>query len=116
MILCKKFTAINIIIGCCSRHKYYWQDRHTGNRWLVSIWSATPHNQPPLDFTELQDVSSFQTPQVKFTVYLIVLCNKHISVFCSFFTFLDMTIYILLLQMYKTFFVPLLLQMFKMSI
>lgn len=26
----------------------------TGNRWIVSIWSATPHKQPPLDFTELE--------------------------------------------------------------
>lgn len=22
--------AVNIIFGCCSRHKSYWQDRHTG--------------------------------------------------------------------------------------
>lgn len=52
---------LNIVLGCCSRHKYYWQDRHTGNRWLVSIWSATPHNQPPLDLTELKDASEFQS-------------------------------------------------------
>ncbi|XP_017063385.1 uncharacterized protein LOC108102745 [Drosophila eugracilis] len=51
---------LNIILGCCSKHRKYWQDRHTGNRWLVSIWSATPHNQPPLDFTELKDASYFQ--------------------------------------------------------
>lgn len=25
-----------------------------GNRWIVSIWSATPHKQPPLDLTELE--------------------------------------------------------------
>lgn len=41
------------IICCCSRYSDYWLDRHTGNRWLVSIWSATPHKQPPLDLTEL---------------------------------------------------------------
>jgi len=51
---------LNIILGCCSKHRKYWQDRHTGNRWLVSIWSSTPHNQPPLDFTELKDASYFQ--------------------------------------------------------
>ncbi|KAH8300803.1 uncharacterized protein wrm1 [Drosophila kikkawai] len=51
---------LNIILGCCSKHRKYWQDRHTGNRWLVSIWSATPHKQPPLDFTELKDASYFQ--------------------------------------------------------
>ncbi|KAI8120863.1 hypothetical protein FF38_05430 [Lucilia cuprina] len=54
---------LNIIFGCCSKHRQYWQDRHTGNRWLVSIWSATPHNQPPLDFTELKDAKYFQSLQ-----------------------------------------------------
>ncbi|XP_055913806.1 uncharacterized protein LOC129947311 [Eupeodes corollae] len=50
---------LNIYLTCCSKYRKYWQDRHTGNRWLVSIWSATPHNQPPLDFTELKDASHF---------------------------------------------------------
>jgi len=50
---------LNIILGCCSKHRKYWQDRHTGNRWLVSIWSSTPHKQSPLDFTELKDASYF---------------------------------------------------------
>lgn len=45
---------LNIICCCCSKYAEYWQDRHTGNRWLVSIWSATPHKQPPLDLTELE--------------------------------------------------------------
>lgn len=27
-----------------------------GNRWLVSIWTATPHAQPPLDVTELEEI------------------------------------------------------------
>lgn len=52
--------VLNIICGCCSKHRQYWQDRHTGNRWLISIWSATPHKQPPLDLTELKDARSFQ--------------------------------------------------------
>ncbi|KAG6443146.1 uncharacterized protein LOC115455756 isoform X2 [Manduca sexta] len=47
------FLLILNIVCCCSRYSDYWLDRHTGNRWLVSIWSATPHKQPPLDFTEL---------------------------------------------------------------
>ncbi|CAH2104043.1 unnamed protein product [Euphydryas editha] len=42
------------VVCCCSRYSDYWLDRHTGNRWIVSIWSATPHKQPPLDFTELE--------------------------------------------------------------
>lgn len=48
---------LNIICTCCSKYKHYWTDRHTGNRWLVSIWSATPHKQPPLDYTELEVVA-----------------------------------------------------------
>ena len=27
-----------------------------GNRWIVSLWTTTPHKQPPLDLTELKDV------------------------------------------------------------
>lgn len=48
--------AINLICGCCSKHKGYWNDRFTGNRWIVSFWTATAHKQPPLDLTELQDI------------------------------------------------------------
>ena len=36
------FIHINVLSDCA------------GNRWIVSIWSATPHKQPPLDFTELE--------------------------------------------------------------
>ncbi|CAH1179338.1 unnamed protein product [Phaedon cochleariae] len=54
---------INIVLGCCSTHSRYWNDRHTGNRWIASLWTATPHKQPALDYTELQDIST-QTPQV----------------------------------------------------
>ncbi|XP_067003270.1 uncharacterized protein [Anabrus simplex] len=45
---------LNIIFGCCSKYKEYWEDGNTGNRWLVSIWTKTPHQQPPLDITELE--------------------------------------------------------------
>ncbi|XP_004929801.1 uncharacterized protein LOC114250024 [Bombyx mandarina] len=47
------FLLILNIVCCCSRYSDYWLDRHTGNRWIVSIWSTTPHKQPPLDLTEL---------------------------------------------------------------
>ncbi|XP_026480555.1 uncharacterized protein LOC113387011 [Ctenocephalides felis] len=53
-ILAAFLFILNIVCCCCSKHHSYWQDRHTGNRWLVSIWSATPHKQPPLDYTELE--------------------------------------------------------------
>lgn len=48
--------AVNLICGCCSKHKDYWNDRFTGNRWIVAFWTATAHKQPPLDLTELQDI------------------------------------------------------------
>lgn len=35
-----------------------------GNRWLVSLWTATPHKQPPLDYTELQDIQIVDQQQV----------------------------------------------------
>ncbi|XP_059055279.1 uncharacterized protein LOC131849263 [Achroia grisella] len=47
------FLLILNVVCCCSRYSEYWLDRHTGNRWIVSIWSTTPHKQPPLDLTEL---------------------------------------------------------------
>ncbi|XP_039763879.1 uncharacterized protein LOC120636462 [Pararge aegeria] len=57
------FLLILNIVCCCSRHSVYWLDRHTGNRWIVSIWSATPHKQPPLDLTELEN-------QYQYTQYI----------------------------------------------
>lgn len=36
----------------------------SGNRWLVSLWTATPHNQPSLDYTELQDIQVVHQQQV----------------------------------------------------
>lgn len=48
--------ALNLICGCCSKNKSYWNDRHTGNRWLVTIFTSTAHKQPPLDLTELESV------------------------------------------------------------
>uniref|UniRef100_A0A2M4AQQ3 Uncharacterized protein n=1 Tax=Anopheles triannulatus TaxID=58253 RepID=A0A2M4AQQ3_9DIPT len=51
---------LNVFCCCCSKYKSYWQDRNTGNLWLVSIWSGTPHKQPPLDLTELKPASYFQ--------------------------------------------------------
>ncbi|XP_063241886.1 uncharacterized protein LOC134542022 [Bacillus rossius redtenbacheri] len=39
---------------CCSRYHSYWLDHNTGNRWLLPVWTKTPHQQPPLDCTELE--------------------------------------------------------------
>ncbi|CRK95863.1 CLUMA_CG009310, isoform A [Clunio marinus] len=48
--------GLNLICGLCSKHKHYWNDRFTGNRWIVSLWTATAHKQPPLDLSELENV------------------------------------------------------------
>ncbi|KAF2884640.1 hypothetical protein ILUMI_21527 [Ignelater luminosus] len=55
--------VLNIVLGCCSRYSHYWTDRHTGNRWIVSLWTATPHKQPSLDYTELRYVYIPPQPQ-----------------------------------------------------
>lgn len=46
--------AINIVFWC-SRYREYWCDSNTGNRWIIPLWTKTPHNQPPLDLTELDE-------------------------------------------------------------
>ncbi|XP_075229021.1 wurmchen 1 transmembrane protein [Lycorma delicatula] len=53
---------LNIFFCWCSKHKDYWQDSNTGNRWILPIWTKTPANQPPLDLTELEDVYSGPRP------------------------------------------------------
>lgn len=35
-----------------------------GNRWILPIWTKTPHLQPPLDYTELEKCP--QPPQQVF--------------------------------------------------
>lgn len=64
-VILVSIILLNVILACCTKHKHYWRDRHTGNRWLVSIWSATPHKQPPLDFTELKDASHFPRTETR---------------------------------------------------
>lgn len=39
--------------------------KNTGNRWIVSFWTATPHRQPSLDYTELQSISTGGVPQTQ---------------------------------------------------
>lgn len=45
---------LNVICCWCSKHRDYWRDRHTGNRWIQSIWVSTPHKSPPLDLSEFE--------------------------------------------------------------
>uniref|UniRef100_A0A069DP63 Uncharacterized protein n=1 Tax=Panstrongylus megistus TaxID=65343 RepID=A0A069DP63_9HEMI len=46
---------LNIFFCWCSKHRDYWQDSNTGNRWVLPIWTKTPYRQPPLDLTELEN-------------------------------------------------------------
>lgn len=45
---------LNIVFCWCSRHRAYWQDRHTGNRYIQTLWTAVPYKTPPLDISELE--------------------------------------------------------------
>ena len=41
-----------------------------GNRWIVTLYTATAHKQPPLDLSELEDV------KIEFpNKYPVSLCN-----------------------------------------
>lgn len=112
-VFCLVIFVLNLVLGCCSKHRQYWQDRYTGmaiiklkakhpiimyitilknmlsilfvfigNRWIVSLWTATPHQNPPLDLTELEGVSSFQPVSVRSTS--IFYFQKYAELTCNF--------------------------------
>ncbi|KAI5701031.1 uncharacterized protein LOC103513672 isoform X1 [Diaphorina citri] len=58
LALCTAFAiflcVLNIFFCCISKHKDYWKDTNTGNRWILPIWVKTPAGQPPVDITELE--------------------------------------------------------------
>ncbi|KAF4526176.1 hypothetical protein B566_EDAN015233 [Ephemera danica] len=53
-VIALAIILLNIIFCCSSQYKDYWLNSNTGNRYLIPIWSRTPHNQPPLDYSELE--------------------------------------------------------------
>ncbi|XP_011869223.1 PREDICTED: uncharacterized protein LOC105562773 [Vollenhovia emeryi] len=55
---------LNIVFCWCSRHRDYWQNRHTGNRWIQPMWTVLPHKTPPLDLSELEP-GLIKHPQVR---------------------------------------------------
>ncbi|TGZ50814.1 Uncharacterized protein DBV15_01753 [Temnothorax longispinosus] len=62
---------LNIVFCWCSRHRDYWQNRHTvlsywdlGNRWIQPLWTVLPHKTPPLDLSELEP-GRIKYPQVR---------------------------------------------------
>jgi hypothetical protein len=36
-VLCAFLFILNIICGCCSKYKYYWQDKHTGKSFYLIV-------------------------------------------------------------------------------
>lgn len=52
---------------------------NTGNRWMVTLWTATPHKQPPLDLTELENVGPFHLISVRLSIE-----QKYLSLFKDF--------------------------------
>ncbi|XP_029177027.1 uncharacterized protein LOC114945103 [Nylanderia fulva] len=55
---------LNIVFCWCTRHREYWQNRHTGNRWIQPLWTVLPHKTPPLDLSELE-TGRIKYPQVR---------------------------------------------------
>lgn len=47
--------VLNVTFCWCSQHSKYWKAKHTGNRFLQPLWTVTPHNNPPLDLSELEE-------------------------------------------------------------
>ncbi|XP_012263403.1 uncharacterized protein LOC105690293 [Athalia rosae] len=62
--------VINSVFCWCSPWRDYWCDRHTGNRWIQSLWTNTPHKNPPLDLTELEaGLTTYTRRQEQITQY-----------------------------------------------
>lgn len=55
---------LNIVFCLCSRHREYWQNRDTGNRWIQPMWTVLPYKTPPLDLSELES-GRIKYPQVR---------------------------------------------------
>jgi len=52
--ICSFLLAFLFIFNCCmcfcvKEYKAYWQDHHTGNRWILPLFVSTPKDQPPVD-------------------------------------------------------------------
>ncbi|XP_059489107.1 uncharacterized protein LOC132204549 [Neocloeon triangulifer] len=54
LVVVAALLLLNFIFCCCSEHAGYWSDINTGNQLLIPIWTRTPHNQLPLDISELE--------------------------------------------------------------
>ncbi|CAH0391330.1 unnamed protein product [Bemisia tabaci] len=63
LFVCTLLTIVlvvfNVILCCFSKHRHYWKDSNTGNRWLLPIWVKTPAGQPPLDLKELEHRANY---------------------------------------------------------
>ncbi|CAK9803019.1 hypothetical protein ANTPLA_LOCUS3416 [Anthophora plagiata] len=54
---------LNIGFCWCSRHRSYWRNPHTGNRWIQPLWTVLPHKTPPLDLSELEPGRAFESEE-----------------------------------------------------
>ncbi|XP_050539921.1 uncharacterized protein LOC126904747 [Daktulosphaira vitifoliae] len=46
--------ALNVFFCCFSKHRKYWRNSESGNRYILPIWIKTPAKQAPLDLKELE--------------------------------------------------------------
>lgn len=53
--------VVNLFLCCFSKHRHYWRDSETGNRYILPIWIKTPAKQAPLDLKELE--TNFSKPK-----------------------------------------------------
>ncbi|XP_060840904.1 uncharacterized protein LOC132921737 [Rhopalosiphum padi] len=51
----------NLFLCCFSKHRHYWRNSETGNRYILPIWIKTPAKQAPLDLRELE--TNFSKPK-----------------------------------------------------
>lgn len=53
--------VVNLFLCCFSKHRHYWRNSETGNRYILPIWIKTPAKQAPLDLKELE--TNFSKPK-----------------------------------------------------
>lgn len=51
-VFCAIIFVLNIVIGCCSKHRQYWQDRHTGKLGTHNYLMSSAH--------ELDEINCFE--------------------------------------------------------
>ncbi|XP_050421910.1 uncharacterized protein LOC126834198 [Adelges cooleyi] len=60
-VLAVVIVVLNVFFCCFSKHRHYWRNSETGNRYILPIWIKTPAKQAPLDLKELE--TNFSRPK-----------------------------------------------------